>query len=517
MPTSVSLDSAYNNTSIGVVFTPLSWAIFAIEQYNLFDKWISGASVFDPTMGEGNLIEAFVAIGIKKGIPKESLPIERLFGVEINTEHFDKFFVKMKEKYGVEMPMSNFVNKDIFFLEREQQFDIVLGNPPWQNFNDLPDFYKENIKPQFFLYDLITNAKEMLLGGSRIDIAALVIQKVIQKNIKENGEAFFFMPLSLLLNDGAHKTFRTYKVNNIKYFIDKIFDFNNADIFGGVATRYGLVHFSRDKSQEFPIDYQRWENNTWVEYEARPLFHATAPLSIYKSSEKSPLDEFDLIVLKKASMPRQGANTCGANHIFFFDTYQEIDGTYCKVGNKKIGEHILPIKYIFPLVINKNFKEKFEKPQKWVLLPYQYSSKPLELSQIIAAEPLKNFLFQFKTELENRNGVLINVAIQKGYWWALLGIGDYNFFPYKIIWEAYGKTEFTPKLFEGNWQANQSLQAFIPLKTEAEAKRILSCLQDKKVENYLLSLKMEGTMNWAQPGKIKKLIKFEEDSALTLF
>jgi len=27
---------------------------------------------------------------------------------------------------------------------------------------------------------------------------------------------------------------------------------------------------------------------------------------------------------------------------------------------------------------------------------------------------------------------------------------------------------------------------------------------------------MEGTMNWAQPGKIKKIIKFEEES-LTLF
>lgn len=514
---SVSQNDPHNNASIGVVFTPLSWAIFAIEQYNLFDKWMEGATVFDPTMGEGNLLEAFISIGIKKKIRKELLPIDRLFGVEMNTENFDNFFAKMEKEYNIEMPKSNFTNNDIFFLENEQKFDIVLGNPPWQNFNDLPDSYKEKIKPQFFLYDLIGNAKDMLLGGSRIDISALVIQKVIQKNIKEGGEAFFFMPLSLLLNDGAHKSFRTYKVNEVKYFIDKIFDFNDADIFGGVATRYGLVHFSRDKEQVFPIDYRRWENNIWVDYEARPLFETTDPLSIYTSSEKSPLDEFELIPLSKESMPRQGANTCGANHVFFFDTYKEIDNTYCCVSNKKIGEHILPIKYVFPLVISKNFKENGSEPQKWVLLPYQSSSKPLELSQIESDEKLKIFLFQFKEELENRNGVLINVAIKKGYWWALLGIGDYNFFPFKIIWEAYGKTEFTPKIFKGKWQANQSLQAFIPIKTEEEAKRVLNSLQDKKIENYLLSLKMEGTMNWAQPGKIKKLLKFVEEPKLTLF
>lgn len=98
----------------------------------------------------------------------------------------------------------------------------------------------------------------------------------------------------------------------------------------------------------------------------------------------------------------------------------------------------------------------------------------------------------------------------------MLGVGEYNFFPYKIVWEAYGKTTFNPKIFEGHWQANQSLQAFIPVRTLDEAHRILNELLDERIENYLLSLKMEGTMNWAQPGKIKKLIRYEEES-MTLF
>ena len=88
--------------------------------------------------------------------------------------------------------------------------------------------------------------------------------------------------------------------------------------------------------------------------------------------------------------------------------------------------------------------------------------------------------------------------------------------PYKVVWEAYGKKEFNPIIFEGMWQANQSLQAFIPTRTIVEARDILQKLKNPAIEAYLLSLKMEGTMNWAQPGKIKKLIKYKEDG-LTLF
>jgi hypothetical protein len=129
---------------------------------------------------------------------------------------------------------------------------------------------------------------------------------------------------------------------------------------------------------------------------------------------------------------------------------------------------------------------------------------------------LQSYLEENNESLRSRKGVMLNAMLNRGHWWAMLGVGEYNFFPYKIVWEAYGKTTFKPTIFEGNWQANQSLQAFIPVKTLEEANRIHAELSDKQIENYLLSLKMEGTMNWAQPGKIKKLIKFKEES-LSLF
>ena len=89
-----------------------------------------------------------------------------------------------------------------------------------------------------------------------------------------------------------------------------------------------------------------------------------------------------------------------------------------------------------------------------------------------------------------------------------MGVGTYNFVPYKIIWEASGKSTFRPRIIDGHWQANQSLQAFMPMETYEEALLIKNKLQSAHVEQYLLSMKMKGTQSWAQPGKIKHLLSF---------
>lgn len=283
------------------------------------------------------------------------------------------------------------------------------------------------------------------------------------------------------------------------------------DAFCGISTRYGLSHFSRDKKQQFPIPYFRNENGTWEEYFAKPLFHETNPLSIISNAEKESFENIKPVRIKKESCPRQGVNTCGANDVYFFHSFDEINEDLARLSNKHRNDIILPKKFIFPLITPKEFKTKENTPSKWVLLPYNTDGKPLEWKQIQEYQELKRYLEANKTILEQRKGIMLNAMLRRGYWWAMLGVGEYNFFPYKIVWEAYGKTNFNPKVFEGKWQANQSLHAFIPVKTLSEAKRIQAELSDKKIETYLRSLKMEGTMNWAQPGKIKKIIKYEEE------
>lgn len=489
---------------IGVNFTPLDWAIFASNTFGIYNSWINGSSVFDPTMGRGNLLEALIKTGLSEGRSLKELPINRLFGNELNVLVHKEAIDRFKKEYGVDMS-SNFSNSDFFDLE-SKEYDVIFGNPPWMNFTDLPSEYKPKLKSLFIEYDLVEDTKKMLLGGSRVDIAALVVQKSIADFLAPNGNAYFFQPLSLLLNDGAHDSFRRYRVKGRDFSLEEVYDFNEVEVFEQVSTRHGLVHYEKDKPARFPISYFRNIDNEWLEKRAAPILSITGPLSVFDKDAPSPLSTFKPIPLKKSSKPRQGINTSGANRIFFFDSYEDISSETCLLND----QFLLPKIFVFPLLVSENFRNTQDVAKKWVLLPYSENGRPLELDIIRSHKLLWEYLKLNQATLKKRKGKMIQTWRERGYWWALLGVGKYNFAKHKVIWEAYGRKTFEPKIFSGRWQANQSLQAYVPVSNKKEAKRISSALKNPVIEHYLHSLKMDGTMNWAQPGKIRKLFDFSD-------
>ncbi len=492
-----------NSYRIGVIFTPQDWAMFACEKFDIYKKWLAGATILDPTMGNGNLLSALIEIGIEQGENIQDLPIQNLFGNELNETLFEEAISRFQTEYQVDMK-SNFTCSDIFQLP-PKKYDIIFGNPPWMNFTKLPDHYKEQLKPLFLEYGLVESTQKILLGNSRIDIAALVIQKTIVDFLQPHGDAYFFQPLSLLLNDGAHNRFRYFRAKGVQFSLEEVYDFEGTQLFSDISTRHGLVHYKRDKTTHFPIPYWRKVENKWIKESGSPLLSQNGPLSVFNRISRPPLFEFEPIPLHKKSKPRQGVNTSGANSLFFFNSYKDVDQDTCLLNNK----HLLPKEFVFPLLVSENFGPKASPaPKKWVLLPYSKIGKPLQLNVIQQHPLLWSYLELHMSELKSRKGKLIQTWRDRGYWWALLGVGKYNFAKHKVVWQAFGKKTFEPTLFSGNWQVNQSLQAYIPLNNLREAKRVQKALKNPAIEHYLHSLKMDGTMNWAQPGKISKLFQY---------
>ncbi|NJM28402.1 MAG: SAM-dependent DNA methyltransferase [Pseudanabaena sp. RU_4_16] len=505
---------------VGVFFTPLKQVTWVLEKYQILDKWIDGATIFDPTAGEGRFLEGLIDLAIANGITVSSKMLDRLWANEKHLEFVRAFYTNIERKYGLEFPKSNFWHQDILWCDRALQVDIILGNPPWLNFNNLSDRYKEKIKPLFHYYGLVDNPKDLLLGGSRIDLAALIIAKSLREYLSPNGKAYFFMPLSILLNDGAGKGFRNYKIGNIDFCIQEIYDFKHNKIFANINTRYGLVTFERDRPQAFPIKYfinQTGPTNQtipdeWRNCEATPLFNRNEPLTVFKDlASLKELQNYTKIPLTRISKPRQGINTCGANDIFIFDRLETITGkddTLMIVSNHLVKEMLLPRQFLLPLIAKHNFQEEHPTPTKFILVPYNFlTGKICSQEELQRYADLWQYLCQYQTQLQNRKGSLIQSKVRKGFWYALLGVGPYTFAPYKVCWQAYGQKHFYPKLFGGNWQGNQALHAFIPLTSKEEGEKLVKQLSNPLVEKYLCSQQMEGTCNWAQPGRIQKLLQ----------
>ena len=483
-----------HGVEVGQVFTPIKWAEWLIERWGIFDAWIDGASICDPTAGQGAFALALFRLARSRGVQVSPELLSRLTLIEVRASHLQAFQLKAYRKFAVDFPSSQLLALDVITDPPNAEYDILFGNLPWANFTDLCDSYKERLKPYFMAEGLVPDKKQVLLGSSRTDIAALVLKVVLGKLLRGNGIGCFYLPLSLFSGD-AHKGFRGYVANGRRFAVDEVCEFTATEVFEGVGTSYCCARFRMDVPHKFPVRYFRERGGGWTEHRAVPLKVYDDQWRVLQRGDTADLDTSIKVELSSDQKPRQGVNTCGANAIFMF----EDKPTH------------LPGEFLFPLATKEIWKNGDMAPHKWILLPYNKNTgRPLSWASIEQYAELRRYLTEVRGKLEGRRGTLIRSAIAKGVWWSLLGVGPYSFAPYKVIWEAYGKSHFHPVILnsvEGQvWQANQAMQAFIPCWNEGDAKRICVALQHPGIPTLLRELNGEGKCNWAQPGKIGKIL-----------
>lgn len=487
------------STGIGEIFTPLKWAKWLINKWDIFDAWIDGAHICDPTAGKGAFVLALLGIARRRGVPITSERLSRLTLIEMNATHLAWFRKNVKQEFGVDFPASQLFCQDVIIDTHTEKYDILIGNPPWMNFADLPADYKVRIKPFFLAEGLVPDRQQLLLGSSRIDISALVLKIALGRLLKENGIGCFYLPLSLFFGDGAHKGFRNYSANQREFAVDTVYEFTSTQVFEGVNTSYCCAKFRCDTLQTFPVPYFRELDGNWTEHKAVPLKKTTDPWRVVQNlNELNSGTTFDLN-LSPAQTPRQGVNTCGASSVFIFED--------------KPSQ--LPEEFLYPLATKEIWRQGASIPHRWILLPYhRETGKPLTQHQIEGYTPLKEYLSNAEETLRSRKGTLLRSSIDRGYWWTLLGVGPYSFAPFKVMWEAYGKRRFNPVVLSSvdgqAWQGNQSMHAFIPCWSEKTAQRIKNALENPEIPTLLRQLNGAGKCNWAQPGKMKKILSFRK-------
>lgn len=484
---------------IGQIFTPLKWAEWLINRWNIFDAWCDGAHICDPTAGQGVFPLALLHIARRRGVPITAERLSRLTLIEIVPAHLEQFRENVYREFGVDFPAAQLFCQDVITESHAGQYDVLVGNPPWANFGDLPSAYKARLKPYFLQEGLGPDRQKLLLGASRIDIAALVLKVALGKLLKQDGVGYFYLPTSLFFGDGAHSGFRNYSANHRNFAVDTVYEFTSAKVFEGISTSYCCARFRGDTPQTFPITYFREVDREWVEHQALPLKNPADPWRVVQNLDERNVGETLEIRLTPEQKPRQGVNTCGANSVFIFDHKPS---------------H-LPEMFLYPLATKELWRHPISAPHRWILLPYhRETGKPFTWDQIEQYDMLRDYLQNVRGTLQARRGALLRSAMNKGHWWALLGVGPYAFAPFKVIWEAYGKDQFNPIVLSGVdgqvWQGNQAMHAFIPCWQEAEAQRIKTALENPEILVLLRQLNGSGKCNWAQPGKIKKIIAFDE-------
>lgn len=97
-----------------------------------------------------------------------------------------------------------------FFLQ--DNFDIIVGNPPWLTFRDVENNeYQDELKRIAIQYNVLP---KKLSGRPHLELAALFYAHCINYFLKQNGRLVFVMPRSLLSAD-QHDNMRSYAVKRV--------------------------------------------------------------------------------------------------------------------------------------------------------------------------------------------------------------------------------------------------------------------------------------------------------------
>jgi hypothetical protein len=106
-----------------------------------------------------------------------------------------------------------------------EKFDIIVGNPAWIDWRNLPLNYREKIKNQCVRRELFSGDGQT--GGINLNVCALVTSVVLDVWLAEDGALSFLMP-DTLLRQRTYEGFRKLLGSQTYYFFHKIIDWTKA-------------------------------------------------------------------------------------------------------------------------------------------------------------------------------------------------------------------------------------------------------------------------------------------------
>ena len=124
------------------------------------------------------------------------------------------------------------------------EFDFVIGNPPWVNWESLSDEYREATKKLWDRYGLFSlKGHAARLGGGKKDLSMLFTYVAAENYLKANGKLGFIITQTVFKTKGAGAGFRRFRMGEKGDHLRPLVvdDMSEIKPFPGVANQMSLV------------------------------------------------------------------------------------------------------------------------------------------------------------------------------------------------------------------------------------------------------------------------------------
>jgi len=153
---------------------------------------------------------------------------------------------------------------------RSQPVDLVVGNPPWVNWESLPELYRDAMKPTWQYYGLFSlRGGEGRLGGGKKDLSMLMLYASIDHYLKPGGNLGFVITQTVFKTKGAGDGFRRFKfeTSDRRVYLQPIAvdDLSDFQPFEGAVNRTAIFVCQKCAgAPRYPVPYTVWRKRVRV-------------------------------------------------------------------------------------------------------------------------------------------------------------------------------------------------------------------------------------------------------------
>jgi SAM-dependent methyltransferase len=365
------------------------------------------------------------------------------------------------------------------------EFDYIVGNPPWINWEHLPEKYRESTRPLWTRYGLAGTSKggRSRLGAVKVDISALMTYTVVDTLLKKGGRLGFVVTQSLF-KTAAGAGFRSFQIlrpaplpgrsnppsGPIPLRVIRVDDLVKLQPFEGASNRTALLVLEKGTPTCYPVRYFRWRKKgkkrfTYdspledvlsatqrLEWVAEPVNYPHDPTSPWLTVPPTTLQALRNKVLgKSVYVAHEGVNTGGANAVYWVKIGGKRPDGLVLVRNITKGAKVKVPKVtravesdlLYPLLRGRDVQRWQAKPSAYIIVPYAHTPK---LAVIPITDMKKDYprtyayLKPFEPILRARADAMVKSALRRGepfYFYG--GVGSYTFARWKVVWPWISK------------------------------------------------------------------------------
>jgi len=500
-----------------------------------------------------NLLEEAVKLNldhdqfIKKLCAKLPLdPKQDTRDIEIVYGLYDKLLTL--DKQGINGIWSRII-KNAFAPLFAGEFDYVAGNPPWVNWENLPEQYRKESQKLWHLYGLIPpKGLEAILGKSKMDISVLMAYVSMDKYLKRNGKLGFLITQSVF-KTGAGNGFRQFiLLNSIPIQVMHVDDMVELNPFEGASNRTSVVIIQKGRSTKYPMpSYWYWRKavkgksipleatlNDVLQMTARKRFIAEP---VDKKNITSPwitgrpkaLRAVRKIIGQSDYVAHAGAYSGGANSVFWVDIVDKRPDGLVVISNitegaKKNIEGIqaaIEPDLLYPLSRNKNVKRWKAEPSAYIIMtrvPEFISQKAIFENEMKQKYPKTLLYFErFKKELLNRKDAVLRRSFKSIPFYSLAAVSDYTFAPYKVVWTRIANIEAAVvSEKDGKPVIPQETITLVPCDNKHESHYLCAMVNSAPFQYTCVSYSQTGGKSMGSPHVLEniRVPKFEHNNSL---